>query len=143
MNKFIKWVLPLSVVLAMSIGASSTFAQSAAVTFDTKVQAAHYSGTFVSGDKFHRTSGKVSNASNSRELRLSPFSTSKGPDVYVFIRKPGSKASTWVQLGKLQKFKGSQSYTVPKGKSLQTYSEVVIYCKKYKVVFGTAKLRTK
>jgi hypothetical protein len=118
--------------------------QSTATTIDT----------FVSGE--HTTQGTVSISTKSGqsflELDKSFKTSSSGPDLVVILHrsdnvigstKPPSyslKKGDYVILGRLQKFSGAQSYTIPKNINLADYKSVVIWCRKFNATFGAAKL---
>ena len=114
-------------------------------------------GTFVSGE--HTTQGTVSITTKSRQsfLELDPsFKTSNfGPDLVVILHrsdnviasnKPPSYSlnkGDYVILGRLKRFSGAQSYTIPKNINLADYKSAVIWCRKFNATFGAAKLNNK
>lgn len=49
--------------------------------------------------------------------------------------------STFVDLGRLRAFKGSQRYPVPAGVSLKDYPSVVIWCEQFSVLISPADLK--
>ena len=67
------------------------------------------------------------------------FKASNGPDLYVRLIKK-SDVKDYVELGKLQGNIGSQSYAIPAGTNLAEYDSVIVWCKQFSVLFGTAKL---
>ncbi|MDA8870978.1 DM13 domain-containing protein [Rhizobiaceae bacterium] len=93
--------------------------------------AATKSGNFAS-HKRYKVSGKATVTGN--KVTLSGFSTTPGPDLYVYV---GNGRPT-TSLGKLKRNKGTQSYTLPAGVNP---SSVFIHCKRFSSTFGTAKLR--
>jgi hypothetical protein len=102
--------------------------------------------------KAHPTSGRVSiyqALAGKRDLRLTDFATSNGPDVHVLLaRSTDEKLSKGlvngelnsVELGRLKANQGDQNYDVPDSADLTRYDAVVIYCERFHVVFGIAKL---
>ncbi len=75
--------------------------------------------------------------------------TSNGPDVHVILVPStdenlkqdfvkGELAS--VELGQLKANQGDQNYDLPDSADLSKYDAVVIYCERFHVVFGVAKL---
>jgi Electron transfer DM13 len=100
----------------------------------------------------HPTSGRASiyaMADGKQELRLTNFMTSNGPDVHVVLAQSADdKAGQTLvkgdfndlEVGQLKGNKGNQNYELPVGADLSKYDEVVIYCKRFHVVFGVAKL---
>ena len=82
-----------------------------------------------------------------RVLRLSEFATSNGPDVRVYlIAAPDAadhetvKRAGFVELGKLKGTDGDQNYKVPADLDLKKYRAVTIWCRRFRVNFGTAPL---
>lgn len=103
------------------------------------------SGRFVSGE--HETTGVahvVRVAGGRRMLTLTGFSTSAGPDLRVRI-VPGDTddggAKGNVDLGGLKGNEGDQQYKLPAGLDPKGYS-VVIWCRAFSAVFGSAFLQT-
>jgi hypothetical protein len=108
--------------------------------------------TGVLAGRAHPTSGRASiyqMPDGKRDLRLTDFMTSNGPDVHVvlvpstdenlkqdFVK--GELAS--VELGPMKANQGDQNYDLPDSADLSKYDAVVIYCVRFHVVFGVAKL---
>jgi hypothetical protein len=100
----------------------------------------------------HPTSGRASvyqAATGKRELRLTDFSTSNGPDVHVVLAQNADESLkqdfvkgelNTVELGSLKANQGNQNYDLPDSADLDRYDAVVIYCERFRVVFGMAKL---
>lgn len=92
----------------------------------------------------HKASGTVHlvNVEGKRQLHFTPdFSIEKGPDVYVTLTngpKPVKGAS--LTIARLARFSGEQSFELPANIDLGKYSHVVLWCKKYSVSMGQAKL---
>lgn len=65
----------------------------------------------------------------------------KAPDIYVILSR-GTMAphAGSVNLGKLQKLEGAQSYRIPESTDLAAYDTVLLWCKKYSVLIGQAPL---
>ena len=99
------------------------------------------SGTFVDGDWLHKTQGtaKVITTDSGNVLRLQDFKTTNGPDLYVYLATD-DKASEFVNLGKLKASSGNQNYEIPADVDLSKYNKVLIWCKAFSVLFGTAEL---
>lgn len=76
------------------------------------------------------------------QLKLSDdFSVEKGPDVYVVLSPSAAMAPSGTkQLGKVKHFSGAQTFDVPAGVDLSTFTHVVLWCKKFDVLMGTAEL---
>jgi hypothetical protein len=100
----------------------------------------------------HPTSGRASiyqGPDGRRDLRLTDFVTSNGPDVHVVLAQSsdGNLKQTFVkgrldtiELGPLKANQGDQNYDLPDSADLSKYDDVVIYCERFNVIFGSAKL---
>jgi Electron transfer DM13 len=100
----------------------------------------------------HSTSGRASiyqAPDGKRDLRLTDFTTSNGPDVHVVLAQSSDEnlKQTFVkgrldtvELGPLRANQGDQNYDLPDSADLSRYDDVVIYCERFNVVFGSAKL---
>jgi len=112
---------------------------SATMTNNTKP----LTGNFVdSGDGFHKAEGvaKVINLEDGKTvLRLENLKATNGPDLYVYL-STGKDASDIVNLGRLKGNIGNQNYEIPQGTDLTKYDTVLIWCKAFSVLFGSAKL---
>ena len=100
-------------------------------------------GNFVdAGDGFHKAEGivKVINLADGRTfLRLENLKITNGPDLYVYL-SVGKDASDIVNLGRLKGNIGNQNYEIPAGTDLSKYDTVLIWCKAFSTLFGSAKL---
>lgn len=109
------------------------------MTADTKA----LMGNFVdAGDGFHKVSGvaKVINLADGKTfLRLENLKATNGPDLYVYLSL-GKDVSDIVNLGKLKGNIGNQNYEIPAGTDLSKYNTVLIWCKAFSTLFGSAKL---
>jgi hypothetical protein len=73
-------------------------------------------------------------------LRLENFKATNGPDLYVYLATDNS-ASDFVNLGRLKGNIGNQNYDdMPEGTDFSRYDTVLIWCKAFSVLFGSAKL---
>jgi len=100
-------------------------------------------GNFVdAGDGLHKAQGvaKVIKLADGRTfLRLENLKTTNGPDLYVYL-STGKDVSDIVSLGKLKGNIGNQNYEIPTGTDLAKYNTVLIWCKAFSTLFGSAKL---
>ncbi len=122
----------LSVLL---LGAALTFGGISAAFADT-------SGTFK-GLKGYGTKGGVTvtkNADGTHTVTLaSNFSMKQAPDPQIGFGNNGKfKAGTNISL--LKSNKGEQSFVVPASIDVASFNEVYVYCVKYNVPLGVAKL---
>lgn len=107
-----------------------------------------YQGKFHNADK--RGSGTASvyeKENGERVLRLTNFSTTSGPDLFVYVyktRDAGNSKSLknvkYVSLGRLKSRKGNQEYRIPAGVDLNSFRAISIWCKQFGVNFATAPL---
>src|SRR5918999_832057 len=85
-------------------------------------------GSFVgAGDGIH-------NAERLENLRVT-----NGPDLYVYLATDKS-ASDFVSLGKLKANNGNQNYNIPSEIDLTKYDTILIWCRPFSVLFGSAEL---
>ena len=117
------------------------FATTLAVPPAVFAQGAQLSGSFVDADWIHRTQGTatITQEDEKRILNLEDFNTTNGPDLYVYLSTDG-KASEFVNLGRLQSSNGDQTYEIPENVDLSKHDKVLIWCKAFGVLFGTAHL---
>jgi hypothetical protein len=101
------------------------------------------SGVFVGvGDGIHDAQGNVlviPLENGQKVLRLEDFRSTNGPDLYVYLATD-SGASDYVSLGRLKANIGNQNYDIPAGTDLSKYDNVLIWCKQFSVLFGSAEL---
>jgi hypothetical protein len=72
-------------------------------------------------------------------LRLENLRVTNGPDLYVYLATDKS-ASDFVSLGKLKANNGNQNYNIPSEIDLAKYDTVLIWCRPFSVLFGSAEL---
>ncbi len=94
-------------------------------------------GTFV-GESNHVTTGTAEIAGNQVNL-LDDFTFDGAPDPKVALGKDGYDASTL--MGALQSNTGAQSYTIPAGIDPGEYNEVWIWCERFNVPLGVARIK--
>ena len=104
-----------------------------------------YAGTFIGvGDGIHDAQGDaftIPLEDNSSILRLKNFKSTNGPDLYVYL-STDDNASEFINLGKLKANNGNQNYDIPDDADLSKYNKVLIWCKAFGVLFGSAELST-
>lgn len=109
----------------------------------TMINTKALTGNFVgSGDGFHKAEGVVkviTLADGKRFLRLENLKATNGPDLYVYL-STGKDVSDIVNLGRLKGNIGNQNYEIPPGTNLSKYDTVLIWCKAFSTLFGSAKL---
>ena len=98
-------------------------------------------GAFVGvGDGIHNAEGVakvVPLQDGSNILRLENLHVTNGPDLYVYLATDKS-ASDFVSLGKLKANNGNQNYDIPSETDLSKYATVLIWCRPFSILFGSA-----
>ena len=112
---------------------------------NTPIQASSRSGSFVGvNDGIHDAEGVakiIPLVGNSNILRLEGLMATNGPDLYVYLATDKS-ASDSVNLGRLKANNGDQNYDIPLGTDLSKHDTVLIWCRAFSVLFGSAELKT-
>ncbi len=108
------------------------------------------SGQFGAVDGIHKGQGnaRVFRLSDGqRILRLEEFKVTNGPDLYVYLSGHAAPRSSGqlheggaLEIGRLKGNIGNQNYALPADVDLSKFKSVVIYCKKFSIVFSTAEL---
>ncbi|MEM8695753.1 MAG: DM13 domain-containing protein [Pseudomonadota bacterium] len=108
------------------------------------------SGQFRGADRSHRSSGSariVRLPNGAMEVRLEGFSVTGGPDLRVWVTDGAdissaraARRANHVDLGRLQRSRGDQSYTIPAGALNGNHRSVVIWCRAFGVLFASARL---
>ena len=100
-------------------------------------------GSFVGvGDGIHNAEGTakvIPLQDRSNTLRLENLHVTNGPDLYVYIATDKS-ASDYVSLGRLKANNGNQNYDIPSEIDLTKYDTILIWCRPFSVIFGSAEL---
>ena len=99
-------------------------------------------GSFV-GQSDHETSGSVSIVESDGKywVKLAEdFSLDGAPDPKVGLGNDGYDPAT--KSGQLASLKGASSYEIPARVDVANYNEVYIWCEKFDVPLGVAKLKT-
>ena len=94
------------------------------------------------GDGIHNAQGSagvIYLEGGSDVLRLENLRVTNGPDLYVYLATDKG-ASDFVDLGRLKANSGNQNYDIPEGTDLSKYNTVLIWCKQFSVLFGSAEL---
>jgi len=102
-----------------------------------------YAGTFTgAGDGIHDAQGDaytIPLEDGSNVLRLENFQSTNGPDLFVYL-STDENASEFINLGVLKANNGNQNYEIPDDTDLDKYNKVLIWCKSFSVLFGSAEL---
>lgn len=110
-------------------------------TIDTASAKILKTGSFINSSGY-TVSGKASILlkDNVHSLALENFSSTNGPDLYVYISKQITPNAI-VDLGRLKSTNGNQVYTLTTPFNISEYKYVIIYCKQFSRPFGTAELK--
>jgi len=101
-----------------------------------------YEGNFVDADSFHKASGKakIISDSNKMYLRFEDFKVTNGPDLYVYL-STDTNANDFVNLGRIKGNIGDQNYEISLEEDLEKYNNVLIWCQRFGVLFGSSELK--
>ena len=101
-------------------------------------------GSFIGvGDGIHNAEGEAKiipfQDGDNNILRLEKLRVTNGPDLYVYLATDKT-ASDFVNIGKLKANNGNQNYDIPAGTDLTKYDTVLIWCRPFSVLFGSAEI---
>jgi hypothetical protein len=101
-------------------------------------------GSFVGvGDGIHNAEGEAKiipfQDGDNNILRLEKLRVTNGPDLYVYLATDKTTLD-FVNVGKLKANNGNQNYEIPAGTDLTKYDTVLIWCRPFSVLFGSAEL---
>jgi hypothetical protein len=101
-------------------------------------------GSFIGvGDGIHDAMGiarVIPVGGGENVLRLEDLVVTNGPDLYVYLSIDKS-AFNFVNLGRLKANIGNQNYLIPAGTDMTKYDTVLIWCRAFSVLFGSADLK--
>jgi hypothetical protein len=101
-------------------------------------------GQFIgAGDGTHNAEGiarEISLEDGTKFIRFENFKVTNGPNLFVYLATD-KNVSDFVDLGALKANIGNQNYEIPDGTDLAKYKTVVIWCKAFSVLFGSADLK--
>ncbi len=101
-------------------------------------------GSFIGvGDGIHDAMGiarVIPVGGGENVLRLEDLVVTNGPDLYVYLSTDKS-ASDFVNLDRLKANIGNQNYPIPVGTDMTKYDTVLIWCRAFSVLFGSADLK--
>lgn len=122
-----------------NVPASDTPISSTVTTFDTTGAQRLSRGTFMNG--VHVVSGTVSvyEKAGVRTLVFTNFSTDGGPDLRIYVAE-NTALRNFVELTKLEK-SGNFSINLPTSVDPAKQRHVLIWCKAFSVLFGSAQLQ--
>ncbi|MGH2351209.1 MAG: DM13 domain-containing protein [Chloroflexota bacterium] len=107
-------------------------------------------GSFSGADSFHQAEGAAAIyrlADGKLVLRLEDFRVTNGPDLFIALSghprpRTGGEVHDggYEQLLRLKANQGNQNYELPEGIDVRGVRSVVIYCRTFRVVFGSAEI---
>jgi hypothetical protein len=109
----------------------------ASTTVDFSKQKKIVEGSFKSGA--HTTTGKAfvyEDAKGLQTLVFEAFKTDAGPDLRIYLSND-LKASSIIEISKKVE-NGNQMYELPKNIDFKKQGNVLIWCKQFSVLFGSA-----
>jgi hypothetical protein len=135
--------------LSMNTQAASAIKPTQTTTVAVQPKSLIASGSFVTTEQDHPTNGiaKIVQFNGKRYLEFDKaFTTARGPKVRVLLHRSNTvpvnlKAQDYVTIATLQKFDGAQRYEIPDNLDLKDFKSVAIWCKKFNVTFGYARLQ--
>jgi hypothetical protein len=107
------------------------------------------SGEFIgAGDGTHNAEGtakEISLEDGRKFIRFENFKVTNGPNLFVYLATDNSytnnSVSDFIEIGPLKANIGNQNYEIPDGTDLAKYNTVLIWCKAFSVLFGSAELK--
>ena len=119
--------------------------QQSNITTTAAAVTATRTGYFIgAGDGFHNVEGLAKviplDDGGLTVLRLENFKSTNGPNVHLYLATDKT-ASNFIDLGRLKANNGNQNYNIPVGTDLSKYNLVLIWCKDFSVLFGSAQLK--
>ena len=93
----------------------------------------------VTGTTGHFASGTVSvlRGEKSSYIRYENFKTINGPDLYIYLAND-LDAKDFVNIGQLKATEGNVNYEIPAGIDVGKYRYVMVWCKRFGVLFNYA-----
>jgi hypothetical protein len=125
---------------AMAPGTTKGQVQSNATTTSSKIRISAFIGA---GDGFHNAQGLakvIPIGDGNSVLRLENFKSTNGPNVHLYL-STDKAASNFIDLGRLKANNGNQNYNIPDRTDISKYDMVLIWCKDFSVLFGSAELK--
>jgi len=139
-GKIILFVSMLVWLMACSKESSLTEVP-AADNIDTTNGAVKYNGSFISAPGKSATGTALILLKNGvYSVALKNMNVSGGPDLRVYLSKQ-IQPIDFFDIGKLKSTNGDQVYQVTGNVDFTSYRYVLIYCKQYTVLFGSADLK--
>ena len=130
-------------IMKMAAKQDTTINETMAMNINQSTQNKALIGNFIGiDDGIHNAKGlaKILTISNgSQILRLENFKSTNGPDVHLYLSN-NKQANDFIDLGRLKANNGNQNYKIPMDIEFNHYGYVLIWCKPFSVLFGSALL---
>lgn len=144
-NPQIASVAEEGMVTGVATGKTRIFAETNGISspgFEIEVAAASRMGTFAGLNGYQvRGTAFLENSAAGPVVRLgADFQSSNGPGLYVYLSNSANSVAGGVEVGRLRKNSGEDTYALPAGVGLTDYNVVVILCKPFSIPFGSATL---
>jgi len=128
-----------------AVGDSSSFGRDPASPAVTEIAR----GRFIRQEhKVAGTARVLELPDGQRILRLEDLATTDGPDLHVWLSESPAGGNWFkygkgrsIRLGALKATDGNHNYPIPAGEDLGGLSSAVIWCRRFRVAFGSAPLR--
>lgn len=134
---------------AFALPVPSQLAPSAAIAQTAGAQTIA-SGQFRGADRSHRANGSatiIRRANGDLVVQFEDFSVTGGPDLRVWVTDAAdvrnaraARRANHVDLGRLRRSRGDQSYVIPAGALDGNHRSIVIWCRAFGVFFASAPL---
>ena len=130
-------------IMKMAAKQDTTINETMAMNINQSTQNTDLIGNFIGvGDGIHNAEGKakiLTLSNGSQILRLENFKSTNGPDVHLYLSN-NKQANDFIDLGRLKANNGNQNYKIPMDIDFNHYGYVLIWCKPFSVLFGSAQL---
>ncbi len=132
-----------NMIMKMATKQDTTINETMAMNISQSTQNKALIGNFIGiDDGIHNAKGlaKILTITNgSQILRLENFKSTNGPDVHLYLSN-NKQANDFIDLGRLKANNGNQNYKIPMDIDFNHYGYVLIWCKPFSVLFGSAQL---
>jgi hypothetical protein len=82
---------------------------------------------------------RVVDVDGKKYLRFEDFETDNGPDLRIYL-SPEKNVEDSIDLGELKGTKGNFQYEIPSDVDIEKYSNVLVWCRAFEVLFSSAEL---
>lgn len=100
-------------------------------------------GEWEGADDFHFGRGQailIETAPGEYTLRVEDFSVRNGPDLFVYLSPSPDDVDGALNLGDLKATDGAFNYEVPPGMDISQFTNAVVWCRRFSVLFAVAPL---